>query len=383
MVIKRKWRDSIAVSEKILTITEIWPSEESTLTQKLKILFFFVMCLIFDLTLLDELKNLLLRQDYETLAMHLSTFGLYIGYTIKIIIFQFRKKAPMQSLLQSIKLFDEYFMEMELYKTKCIKTSNGLALFYVCCVAASIGLYLNKPFFTKYNLPVTFSHELNTYTFYGLLVLQSFCNYYLVMIGIAFDMIIIGLINIATAQLDILRESILNFKPKNPTNLQEEEHEFFSKCASRHEAVVKFISEAEDVFTFIFLTQSLASVTSICNGMFQLAHTGKMFSVEFYFNCAFTFDVLFELGICCWFGTLLTIKSVEVGDACYHYDWLNSPSHTRKLLLMIILRSQRPMYITAGKIIRLSMGSYLSVLKTAYSYFALMQSLYDKVKQPE
>ncbi|XP_066254467.1 putative odorant receptor 92a isoform X2 [Euwallacea similis] len=313
--------------------------------------------------------------------MHLSTFGLYMGYTIKILIFQFKKGTPMRNLLQSIRLFDEYSTETELYKTKCIKASNGVTLFYVSCVAVSIALYLNKPFFTKYNLPVTFSHELNTYTFYGLLALQSFCNYYLVMIGISFDMIIIGLINIATAQFDILQESILTFKPKNPARLQEEEHEFFSKCAFRHEAVVKFINEAEDVFTFIFLAQSLATVISICNGMFQLAHSGEIFSVQFYFNCAFTFDVLFELGICCWFATLLTIKGVEIGDACYHYDWLNSPKPTRKLLQMIILRSQRPMYITAGKIIRLSMGSYLSVLKTAYSYFALMQSLYDKKSQ--
>ncbi|ERL85572.1 hypothetical protein D910_02991 [Dendroctonus ponderosae] len=85
-----------------------------------------------------------------------------------------------------------------------------------------------------------------------------------------------------------------------------------------------------------------------------------VFSIHFYYNCIFTFNVLFEIGICCWFATLMTNKGNDVADACYNYNWLHSSSATRKLLLIMLCRSQKPLFITVGKIIQLSIGSFLS-----------------------
>ncbi|KAL1491473.1 hypothetical protein ABEB36_012068 [Hypothenemus hampei] len=369
----------------MLTITEIWPTQQNSLIRTIKITFFFICCIIFDVTLFDELQNLLELQDYQALAMHLSTFSLYIGFSIKIILFQFTKIEPMGSMLRSIEdpIFDEYPPALEKYKTKCVRISNGVALFYFSSVAISILVYLLKPLYTEYTLPITFSHELSFVTHYALYFLQSFCCYYLVMIGISYDLIVIGLINIATTQLDILREQITNFKPEHQSEklMEDEEYKFFSRCIQKHEAILKYVGETEDVFTLIFLAQCLITIFAFCNGLFQLAHNGELFSIEFYFNCSFTFDVLFEMGVPCWFATLLTNKSVEVSDACYNYNWLHSSTKVKKLLLIIQCRGQRPLYITAGKITHLSLQAYLQVLKSGYSYFALMQTLYQQKNQ--
>ncbi|XP_050293710.1 odorant receptor Or2-like [Anthonomus grandis grandis] len=373
------WRKAIATTETVLKITGIWPQEVKSYWSSIRLFVFITLSLIFDITIIVELRNLMRTQDYEALSTHLSTFGLYIGYSIKILIFQFKKKNFLNMLsIIDLPIFEDYPPRMEKYKTDCISMSNGIANFYISCVAISVFMYLNKPLYTDASLPISFSYDLNSLTYVLILALQCFGNYYLVMIGISFDMIIIGLINIATAQLDILGDTIVGFRAKNFKCIKEEEHAFFKQCVKRHQTIIRFVNETENIFTFIFLTQCLSSVTSICNGAFQLTHTGKLWSIHFIFNCAFAFDVLFEIGICCWFAGLLTIKSLEVADACYNYTWLNSPASTKKLLLIILMRSQRPLYITAGKYARLSMTSFLMVLKTAYSYFALMQSLYDK-----
>ncbi|CAG9759550.1 unnamed protein product [Ceutorhynchus assimilis] len=374
----KSWRKSISATEAILKLTGVWPDKNS-ISRWIKIVTFTLIAGIFDISIIMELRNLLKTQDYEALSTHLSTFGLYIGYTVKTIIFQFKKKA-FKEMIESIDqpLFEDYQPEMEPNKDECIRVSNGISKFYISCVAASIFLYLNKPLYTDLPLPISFSYELNTVTFILVLIMQCFSCYYLVMIGISFDMIIVGLINIATAQLDILGEAIMSFQPKNPNPLEEEEQAFLIKCARKHQAVIRFVGQIENVFTFIFLVQCLASVTSICNGAFQLTHAKELLSIQALFNFAFMFDVLFEIGTICWFAGLLTLKSVEISDACYNYNWLNSSTRTKRMLLIILLRSQRPMYVTAGTFIRLSMSSFLTVIKTAYSYFALMQSLYDK-----
>ncbi|XP_060535468.1 odorant receptor Or2-like isoform X2 [Cylas formicarius] len=191
-------------------------------------------------------------------------------------------------------------------------------------------------------------------------------------------MLNISLINVASAQLDILGETVSSFLFKRHPNFEEMEKVHLIKCAKKHVAVIRFVDQIEEVFTYICMTRCLSSIVSICNGVFQLTHTGNLYSVAFLFNIAFVFDVLFEIGIYCWFAGLLTIKSLAVADACYNYNWLLSSENNKKLLLIVLTRSQKPLFTTAGKFARLSMASFLSVLKTAYSYFALMQSLYER-----
>lgn len=104
-----------------------------------------------------------------------------------------------------------------------------------------------------------------------------------------------------------------------------------------------------------------------------------------------------------------TFKSTTIQDSCYLSDWINFDTKVRKTLFIIMERSKRPVYLTAGKFANLSLDSFksvskptmlttvditssqfcfkicilimilhLQILKSAYSYFALMQTLYRK-----
>ncbi|KAF7276734.1 hypothetical protein GWI33_009876 [Rhynchophorus ferrugineus] len=140
----------------------------------------------------------------------------------------------------------------------------------------------------------------------------------------------------------------------------------------------RLANSSEKVFTNILMWQYIVSIVSICNGTFQLTHTDSSVRLSMICNSLFVFNVLFEIAVFCWFAGLFTAKSVEVSTAYYMYDWLNSSQKVKKCLLILMHHSQQPIYMTAGTVIRLSMASFLQVVKAAYSYFTLMQSLYNK-----
>lgn len=57
----------------------------------------------------------------------------------------------------------------------------------------------------------------------------------------------------------------------------------------------------------------------------------------------------------------LNIQSTEVGNAIYEMDWPMLPIDLMKTLLLIIIRSKKPIKITSGYIVTLSNESFMKV----------------------
>lgn len=55
------------------------------------------------------------------------------------------------------------------------------------------------------------------------------------------------------------------------------------------------------------------------------------------------------------------LQSENVKDACYQSDWVDFNLKVRKSLFIIMERSKRPVYLTAGGFANLSLDSYKSV----------------------
>ncbi|XP_029166088.1 uncharacterized protein LOC114936908 isoform X2 [Nylanderia fulva] len=59
----------------------------------------------------------------------------------------------------------------------------------------------------------------------------------------------------------------------------------------------------------------------------------------------------------------------------YKLEWYKTPIVTQKLLIMIMMRSKRPITITAEKFIVLSFVTFSAVMRTAFSYLTILQSM--------
>ncbi|CAG9110788.1 unnamed protein product [Plutella xylostella] len=95
-------------------------------------------------------------------------------------------------------------------------------------------------------------------------------------------------------------------------------------------------------------------------------------------NKFFLVAAVTQIGILCWYADDLQSASVGVSDAVYESGWFRCNTECRRLLVNVIQRSQKPLYFTAMKFNNITMRTYASILTTAYSYFALLYSMYSK-----
>ncbi|XP_025163768.1 odorant receptor 22c-like isoform X1 [Harpegnathos saltator] len=144
----------------------------------------------------------------------------------------------------------------------------------------------------------------------------------------------------------------------------------------RHNRVISFSKNIDKVFSFIALMQILGNTLVICflGLVLMTSHTdidiGLLKTMFAYMG------ISLEVFVVCFVGEYLCIKSKSLGDAAYESLWYNmSPSHVKKLLL-IIMRSQKQLTITAGGITNLSLESFTSIMKASASYMSVLKAMY-------
>ncbi|KAL0111052.1 hypothetical protein PUN28_012800 [Cardiocondyla obscurior] len=73
---------------------------------------------------------------------------------------------------------------------------------------------------------------------------------------------------------------------------------------------------------------------------------------------------------------LIITLSKMIGDAAYNSIWYDFKLNECKLVLFIILRSQRRLTITAGKMMDLSLEGFTSIMKASLSYVSILHAMY-------
>ncbi|KAL0134017.1 hypothetical protein PUN28_001131 [Cardiocondyla obscurior] len=83
-----------------------------------------------------------------------------------------------------------------------------------------------------------------------------------------------------------------------------------------------------------------------------------------------------EAFIFCFVGEYLSSKSQKIGDAAYESLWYQlNPNQNRDILIMII-RSQKHLTLTVGKVMDLSLKQFASIVKVSASYVSVLHAMY-------
>ncbi|XP_046604616.1 odorant receptor Or2-like [Neodiprion virginianus] len=161
------------------------------------------------------------------------------------------------------------------------------------------------------------------------------------------------------------------------------------RCAVTFQKLIEYTKELENCLSMFLLIQTTSSTLTICLTGFLMSRDidgnnelGKYVS---YWAAS-----LFQLFIFCWSANYLQTESIMVGQAAYeaygklmnlslennrrrYHRLANVPRH----LQMIILRSQKPLKITAGKFYVMSLETYKNILSNSYSYFTILRAFAD------
>lgn len=76
--------------------------------------------------------------------------------------------------------------------------------------------------------------------------------------------------------------------------------------------------------------------------------------------------MMFQILCYCWHGNEVILISSDIPKFAFNIDWIMLNEPTKKALLMLMMRAQRPIRFTTGKFAFLSLETYMTVIKLTY-----------------
>ncbi|KZC15162.1 Putative odorant receptor 13a [Dufourea novaeangliae] len=132
---------------------------------------------------------------------------------------------------------------------------------------------------------------------------------------------------------------------------------------SRHQEIIVFTKKVEKLFTYIALSQLVSNTLITCCVGFIIAisihmENGIPLLIK---SILFYFAICLEVFIYCFAGEYLDIKSDLLGKAAYNSLWYDSESSKSRLIVPLLLRSQKGFPLTFGKFSTLNLESFTGV----------------------
>ncbi|EAT37619.2 AAEL010415-PA [Aedes aegypti] len=143
-------------------------------------------------------------------------------------------------------------------------------------------------------------------------------------------------------------------------------HEVCYRCARSLEIVLSPLL-AVLYCTCIIQTCYLLFVISMIDDLVVIA--SMIFVLQYIVFLIFSFSML---------GAELTEESALVSEAIYNSNWYMRMPAERRLLLFMKMRADRPVGITAAKFFYVNRSTFAEAMKTAFSFFTIMQQFYGE-----
>nr|QPX50376.1 odorant receptor [Mythimna separata] len=164
---------------------------------------------------------------------------------------------------------------------------------------------------------------------------------------------------------------VLSFVPREEIDAALETT--FRNCFRQHQLLISCVERFSRTYSYGFMTQLLSSMAAICVVMVQVSQDASSFkSVKLITSVAFFMAMIIQLGMQCFTGNELTLQAECISDAVMQCKWERIPTSQRRPLLMMMMRAQRPLRLTAAGFTHMDNACFLAIMKAAYSYYAVL-----------
>ncbi|XP_022826289.1 odorant receptor 94a-like [Spodoptera litura] len=181
-------------------------------------------------------------------------------------------------------------------------------------------------------------------------------------------------------QLSILRLDLENIVQKSKEEALESRKDLnvvlerrFRIVLLHYDEIIKFSGVIQEVFSGAVLYQFLVSGWIICTTAYRTVNINPM-SVEFVSMLMYMCCILTELFIFCFYGNEVTHESEKLIESVYALDWLEIPTEYRRAIIIFMERIKRSINLVAGDLIPLSNSTFVSVLRSSYTFYAFLKN---------
>ncbi|KAF5282246.1 hypothetical protein FQR65_LT14378 [Abscondita terminalis] len=197
-----------------------------------------------------------------------------------------------------------------------------------------------------------------------------------------FDLFFISIIWICVAQFRLLREYLkVNFvkAAKSGFVRDGEKTEAWSlmlKCIRQHCLVIQTTKDIESMMTIFILLLYIGTVGTVCLSGFLLTIVRTEIGRPLTYFCGH----MGQIFMYCFIGNELIRESTALSDTVFQCGWHLTAyeKHLYKSMVLVMVRSQRPITITVGGFGVLSLESYMKLLKFCFSVYTLLNSMMGK-----
>ncbi|KAL0129896.1 hypothetical protein PUN28_001864 [Cardiocondyla obscurior] len=152
----------------------------------------------------------------------------------------------------------------------------------------------------------------------------------------------------------------------------------FSMLISRHCYLMNNAELLIEVISVVLLVQILISCLLICFIGFQL-----ILGIKFHDMVMITktstvlITLLLQLFFYSFVGDYLKCQTEEIAFSIYSCNWQNFSMKLKRNILFVIMRSQTPIQLLAGRYIIINIETYMSILKSSLSYLSVLRVMVD------
>ncbi|EDW07548.1 uncharacterized protein Dmoj_GI14807 [Drosophila mojavensis] len=158
---------------------------------------------------------------------------------------------------------------------------------------------------------------------------------------------------------------------------QEQTHQQLLACIQDHQTILQLLKILNTSMSSACIIQFVCTATSLCTLSYIVIYIEMSF-----FRLCHVFSLLTSITIetllICYASEQVTHEGGQMAIAIYDTNWIDQPVRFRRTLVLMLMRSQRPICIVAGNILPVRMTTLLSVIKGAYTMFTLLKEAKSK-----
>lgn len=226
----------------------------------------------------------------------------------------------------------------------------------------------------------------NIFNFFCWYIFLEFLSLAAKWLIISSDLIFHGLIVVLSIEFEILAMDLENYKISYG-------YEGVKRLVIRHEKLLDISGKLESAFTVANFILFSGSSMMMCFPAFQMVSADESFTVLRF--ALFFVAAIMQIYLVCFYGDKLEVSSKKVSEKALKCDWYNcEDKRIKDALKLILLKSQKPVNLTALKFTNISMQTFgsvnilskilsidgklfpLQVMNTFYSYFTLLMTKY-------
>ncbi|XP_014480016.1 PREDICTED: odorant receptor 4-like [Dinoponera quadriceps] len=226
-----------------------------------------------------------------------------------------------------------------------------------------------EPYNRELILKMKFPFEISTHPIYVAVTVVQFIHLVFVGFGIGFvNTLLINLVLHIDGQIDILQDWLKTAFSRNGSKPSKEITT--QLLITKHQQIIIFSENIENIYTYVAFLILLSDTLIICFLGFVIAISLDKPNAAVIVVKSFMFYVMMNLDvfIYCYAGEYLSAKSKMIGDAAYDSLWYNVAAKNSRVVLFVVLRSQKRLTITCGKIMDLTLKCFTSIVKASASY---------------